>query len=287
MNAAKLVLPIALAALAPRASLAVTGDKAEFSKVADDVYAFVGKRNDANALVVVTAQGVVLVDTGNNPPETRLLQNFIKSVTKQPVRYVVITQNHGDHTGGTPLFAPPANVIVHERVAKDWGSWKPYQIKSWRKRFRERSGALRDVNPIDTVLSFRESITLHLGGKTVELIYVDDPYNPGDIAVWLPQSGVMHAGFVGYLDRHPDLRPDYSHGTTAGMMKQLEAMIALKPKIMVPSHGPLGDTKDLAVVQDYLLLARQKVRMMMDQGLPLSEIEKKFNMDEYKDWDRG
>src|SRR5713101_9458916 len=156
MNVLKLLLPIALAALVPCAAFAVTGDKAEFRKVADDVYAFVGKRNDANALVVVTTQGVVLVDTGNNPPETRLLLDFIKSVTNQPVRYVVITQNHGDHTGGTPLFAPPANVIVHERVAKDWAAWKPYQIKSWRKRFRERSGALKDVDPIDTALSFRD-----------------------------------------------------------------------------------------------------------------------------------
>src|SRR5437763_15645697 len=81
---------------------AITPEKAEFKKVADDVYAFVGKLNDANALVVVTTQGVVVVDTGNNPPETRVLQNFIKSVTSQPVRYVIITQNHGDHAGGTP-----------------------------------------------------------------------------------------------------------------------------------------------------------------------------------------
>src|SRR5436189_5268878 len=119
MNAAKLVLPIALAALAPRASLAVTGDKAEFRKLAEDVYAFIGKRNDANALVIVTSQGVVLVDTGNNPPETRILQGFIKSVTDQPVRYVVITQNHGDHQGGTPLFAPPAHVIIQDRAFQE------------------------------------------------------------------------------------------------------------------------------------------------------------------------
>src|SRR5262245_64426479 len=89
---------------------AITPERSEFKKVADDVYAFVGKLNDANALVVVTGQGVVVVDTGNNPPETRLLQNFIKSVTSQPVRYVIITQNHGDHAGGTPAFAPPAHV---------------------------------------------------------------------------------------------------------------------------------------------------------------------------------
>src|SRR3989442_121513 len=159
MNVLKLLLPIALAALMPHAALAVTGDKAEFKKVAVDVYAFVGKRNDA----------------------------------------------------------------------------------------------LKDVDPIDTVLSFTENMTLHLGGKTIELIYVDDPYNPGDIAVWLPQSGVMHAGFVGYIDRHPDIRPDYSHGTTAGMLKQLEELSALKPKVMVPAHGPLRDAKDLHALTDYVL----------------------------------
>jgi cyclase len=267
-------------------SHAITGEKPEFKKVADDVYAFIGKRNDANALVVVTNQGVVLVDTGNSPPETRVLQNFIKSVTAQPVRYVIISQNHGDHTGGTPLFAPPANVIVHDRVAKDWASWKPYQVKSWRKRFRERADAMKDVNPIDTVLSFSDRMTLKLGGKTIELIYVDDPYNPGDIAVWLPEAGVMHAGFVGYLDRHPDIRPDYSHGTTMGMLKQLEVLSALKPKVMIPAHGPLGDVRDLHALTDYLLLARQKVRTMMAKGMPLAAILKDFNMSEYQGWDR-
>src|SRR6266513_2568491 len=107
MKIRKFVLSLALLVVLPQAVHAITGDKAEFKKVADDVYAFVGKRNDANALVVVTTQGVVVVDTGNNPPETRILQTFIKSVTNQPVRYVIISQNHGDHTGGTPLFSPP------------------------------------------------------------------------------------------------------------------------------------------------------------------------------------
>jgi cyclase len=243
MKVANLIALIAAVILAPSSSSAITGEKAEFKKVADDVYAFIGKLNDANALVVVTTQGVVVVDTGNNPPETRLLQTFIESVTSQPVRYVIISQNHGDHSGGTPAFAPPAHVIVHDRVAKDWASWKPYQVKAWRKRFRERADAVRDVSPIDTVLSFNENMKLQLGGKVIELIYVDDPYNPGDIAVWLPQSGVMHAGFVGYIDRHPDIRPDYSHGTTAGMLKQLETLLPLKPRVMVPAHGPLGDAR--------------------------------------------
>jgi cyclase len=272
---------------APVAANAMTGDKAEFRKLADDVYAFVGKLNDANALVVVTTQGVVIVDTGNNPPETRILQKFIQSVTSQPVRYVVITQNHGDHSGGTPLFSPPATVIVQDRVAKDWAAMKDYQVRSWQKRFPERADALKGVHPLDTVVSFSDRMTLHIGGKTIELIYIDDTYNPGDVAVWLPQYGIMHAGFVGYIGRHPDIRPDYSHGTTWGMLKQLEVLSALQPKIVVPAHGPVGDATALSTLTDYLLLARQKVRTMMQQGMPLASIEKQFNMHEYPDWDRS
>src|SRR5262245_31419246 len=276
----------ALAAMAASAH-AITGEKAEFKKVADDVYAFIGKLNDANALVVVTSQGVVVVDTGNNPPETRLLQQFIRSVTAQPVRYVIITQNHGDHVGGTPLFAPPATVIVHDRVVKDWAAWKAHQIKSWRTRFRERAEALKNVHPLDHVVSFGDRMTLTLGGKTIELLYVDDRHNPGDIAVWLPESGVMHAGFVGYRERHPDIRPDYSHGTTWGMLRQLDVFSALKPRVMIPAHGPLGDVKDLHGLTDYLLLARKKVLTMLQQGMPLADIIKQFNMSEYKGWDRA
>jgi len=286
MTVVRALLLLALTAIAPQASHAITGEQAEFRKIDDGVYAFIGKRNDANALVIVTSQGVVVVDTGNNPPETRLLQNFIKSVTRQPIRYVVITQNHGDHAGGTPAFAPPAHVIVQERVANDWALWKPHQIKAWRKRFRERTDALKDVSPIDTVISFKDRMTMHLGGQIIELIYVDDHFNPGDIAVWLPRSRVLHAGFVGYIERHPDIRPDYSHGTTIGMLKQLEVVSALKPDVMIPAHGPLGDVKDLHALTDYLLLARQKVRTMIAKGMPLEAIVKEFHMNEYRGWDR-
>ena len=142
MKWVRLLVPLILL-LAPMSALPMTGDKAELQKLADGVYAFVGKRNDANAMVIVTTQGVVLVDTGNNPPETRILLKDIQSVTRQPIRYVVITQNHGDHSGGTPLFSPPATVIVQDRVAKDWAGMKDYQIKSWQKRFPERAEALK------------------------------------------------------------------------------------------------------------------------------------------------
>ena len=82
---------------------AITGNVPEFKKLADGVFAYIGKQNDANAMVIVTSEGVVLVDTGNNNSDSRALLKNIQAVTKEPLRYVVITQNHGDHIGGTPL----------------------------------------------------------------------------------------------------------------------------------------------------------------------------------------
>jgi glyoxylase-like metal-dependent hydrolase (beta-lactamase superfamily II) len=278
------MLPISL--LVAGQGQAITPDKPEFKKLAEDVYAYVGKLNDANALVVVTSQGVVVIDTGNNQPETRNILKHIQAVTKQPVRYVVITQDHGDHIGGTPLFSPPATVIVHQRVAKAWSQWKPHLVRAWRKRFPERMEALKDFHPLDAAMTFTDRMTLNLGGKIVELFYVDDTYNPGDVSVWLPQSGVLHGSFAGYKERHPDIRPDYSHGTTWGMLKQLEAMIPLKPKFVVPAHGPVGDVRNLQAMVDYLLLARQRVRGMMEKGMTLQAIMKEFHMNEFKDWDR-
>ncbi len=282
----KAFLAAALLTIFAAPARAITPDQPEFKKLADGVYAYVGKLNDANAMVVVTSQGVVVIDTGNNQPETRNILKHIQAVTKETVRYVVITQNHGDHIGGTPLFSPPAAVVLHARTAKEWAGWKPYQVNTWRKRFPERAEALKNFHPLDAALTFTDRMTLRLGGKTMELIYVDDPYNPGDIAVWMPQEGVLHAGFAGYKERHPDIRPDYSHGTTVGMIKQLEALIALKPKVVVPAHGPLMGVADLQAMIDYLVIARRKVRAMMDQGLPLEAIRKNFRMEEYQGWDR-
>ncbi len=280
------LLALSTAFVMPASAQVITGDEAVFEEVADGVYAFLGRRNDANALVVVTNAGVVLVDTGNNPPETRRLQEFIASVTDQPVRYVVVSQNHGDHIGGTPLFAPPAQTIAHEKVAEHWANWRPHQISSWRKRFPERIDALRDVSLTDNILTFSDHMILRLGGRVIELVYIDDPYNPGDIAVWLPEEGVMHAGFAGYIGRHPDIRPDYSHGTTAGILKQLDAMSTLSPRVVIPAHGPLGDASAIHDLTDYLLLARSKVPTMMDQGLTLETIVEQFDMDEFEGWDR-
>ena len=280
------MLALAAAIGAGDAARAITGTRPEFRKLADDVYVYVGKLNDANAMAIVTTEGVVLVDTGNNTTDTRELLTHVQSVTRVPVRYVVITQNHNDHAGGAALVSPPATTVVHERVVKQWANLRPHQITAWRRRFPERTAALERLTPVDTVQSFGDQLTLRLGGKDIQLIYVDDAYNPGDIAVWLPKERILHASMAGYTDRHPDIRPDYSHGTTAGLLKQLKAYSALRPAIVVPAHGPIGGGRVLETMIEYLLLARGRVQEMMARGLALPAIEAQFQMKEFSGWDR-
>jgi cyclase len=280
------MLALAAAVAAGGAAEAITGDQPEFRKLAEDVYVYVGKLNDSNAMAIVTSEGVVLVDTGNNTTDTRALLRHVQSVTSQPVRYVIVTQNHNDHSGGAALFSPPARTIVHERVARQWASLRPHQITAWRRRFPERTAALERLLPTDTIQTVGGRYSLRLGGKEIQLIYVDDPYNPGDIAVWLPKERVLHASMAGYKDRHPDIRPDYSHGTTEGLLKQLKAYIALRPETVVPAHGPVGGGSLLDTMIEYLLLARGHVQEMMKKGIPLAAIEKEFRMKAFSAWDR-
>jgi hypothetical protein len=70
------------------------------------------------------------------------------------------------------------------------------------------------------------------------------------------------------------------------MLKMLDAIVALKPKAIVPAHGPMMSVGDVQAMVDYLLLARKRVREMMDKGMALAEMRKQFHMNEFKDWDR-
>jgi len=282
-----LAVAVAVAIAADGTAHAITGPEPEFRKLAEDVYVYVGKLNDSNAMAIVTGEGVVLVDTGNNTTDTRALLKHVQSVTSQPVRYVVVTQNHNDHSGGAALFSPPATTIVHERVAKQWAALRPHQITAWRRRFPERSPALERLTPAQTIQSVGDRYTLRLGGREIELIYVPDEYNPGDLAVWLPKERILHASMAGYKDRHPDIRPDYSHGTTEGLLKQLKTYITLRPQTVVPAHGPVGGGWLLDTMIEYLLLARDGVQEMMKKGLPLATIEKEFQMKSFAEWDRS
>src|SRR5688572_18882432 len=89
-------------------------------KMAEGVYVYLGHarndfdtEHDSNAGIIITNDGVVLVDTGNEPSDARAIQAAIKKLTSQPVKYVILTEPHPDHYTGSWLFSPPATIITH------------------------------------------------------------------------------------------------------------------------------------------------------------------------------
>src|SRR5262249_13999828 len=80
-------------------------------KLADGVYAFVGENFNSNAGIVLTQDGVVLIDSGHNPVESRKLMDVVKKLTTMPVRLLIDTEPHPDHTTGHFVFSPPPTIL--------------------------------------------------------------------------------------------------------------------------------------------------------------------------------
>src|SRR5262245_42493382 len=83
-------------------------------KIKDGIYVYVGTNANSNCGIILTQEGVVLVDSGHNPTDSRAILAAIKKLTPVPVRFLINTEPHNDHTTGHFVFSPPAVVIAHE-----------------------------------------------------------------------------------------------------------------------------------------------------------------------------
>src|ERR1700758_690073 len=101
-----------VAALAMRGGAVAQDLGPRVQKLADGVYVHTGKGFDSNSGIILTQEGVVVIDTGQNPVESRDIMATVKKLTSMPVRLVINTEPHGDHTTGHYVFSPPALVVA-------------------------------------------------------------------------------------------------------------------------------------------------------------------------------
>src|SRR5437660_4981187 len=86
----------------------------QIRKLEDGIYVYVGKNLNSNCGIVLTREGVVLVDSGHNPTDSRAILAAVRKLTPLPVLFLIDTEPHPDHTTGHFVFSPPAVVIAHE-----------------------------------------------------------------------------------------------------------------------------------------------------------------------------
>ncbi len=257
------------------AALAVAQEQ-DFSKVeirathvAGNVYMLEGAGGNIAALV--GGEGIVLVDDEFAPLAPKIAAALkALGITDKPVRYVINTHYHFDHTGGNAPFAGDGStVIAHDNVRSRMAAGG----------IAGNGGSVRMTNkPADPaalpVITFDHDVTVHLDGEDVRALHVPAGHTDGDAIIFFPKANVVHMGddFVRY--GFPFIDVD-AGGSVDGMIKACELVIATLPADVkvIPGHGQLST---LAEVRDYVQMLKDTsavVARALKQGKTLEQMK--------------
>jgi len=218
-----------------------------------------------NVLVHVGAHDVLLVDSGY-PGLTDLLQEALAEITQLPVRLLVNTHWHFDHTGGNEtLAATGATVIAHSRVRTHQSSAQLIAILD-----REVEAMPPLARPS---ITFADGLTVHHGDATVELLHLANAHSDGDTVVRFPAANVIHTGDIVFNCGYPFI--DVNHGGTIdGVIAAVETILGMcdEETRIVPGHGPLASPEDLRTYHGMLSAFRDVVAQEVAAGRDLEEI---------------
>lgn len=230
----------------------------DFSKVEIKVHPVAGaifmlEGAGGNIGVSVGEDGIIIVDDQYAPLAPKI-KTALASITDQPVRFVLNTHYHGDHTGGNEIFGESAPIIAHDNV---------------RKRLAEGvSSPGRNVPPAPgsalPVITFNDRVTVHLNGEAVRAIHVPHAHTDGDSVILFETSNVVHMGDLFFRGRFPFIDLD-SGGSVDGLIQGVELVLEkIPPDVkVIPGHGPLGTVSEL---RSYLQMLRE-TRAAVASGL--------------------
>jgi len=269
----KLKLSAALLGLliAPCAGAAQDSDyskvQMKVTHVAGTVYMLEGA-DAGNIGASVGEDGIVIVDD-QYAPLAEKIQAVLKSITDKPVRFIINTHYHGDHTGGNAYFQKQAPIIAHDNVRKRLETGGP--AGNGGSIHMDAKPAAKGALPI---LTFDHDMTVHLNGEDIRALYFPAGHTDGDSIIFFPKSNVVHMGddFVTY--GFPFIDVD-SGGSIDGMIAAVEKVIGELPADVkiIPGHGPVSTTADVRAYLDMLKSTREAVSKALQQGKTLDQMK--------------
>jgi cyclase len=218
-----------------------------------------------NITAAVGDNGVIMVD-GQFAPLHDKIKAAVSAVSKEPIRYLVNTHYHGDHTGGNEGFARDGAVVTaHENVAKRLSAGTTNGL----------TGAKTPPAPQGAIptRTYAAEMTLQVGGREAVLKHFANAHTDGDTYVYFADANVLATGDIVTLGtRYPNI--DFANGGTInGMIAATDVYLKLAndgTKI-VPGHGPLTNKAGLATYRDMLVTARDRVTKLIADGKSLDE----------------
>ena len=251
-------------------------------KISDGIYVYVGTNFNSNCGIVITQDGVVLIDSGHNPTDSRAILAAVKKLTPLPVRYLIDTEPHGDHTTGHFVFSPPALIVAHEGATDSMkAAFNPKRNEKLMAESPEMRAAFDGFRLVVPHVEYRQKMTLNVGERTFELFYQKNVHSEADTAVWLPKERVLFSASGIVVDQINIFRPFV---TIPDILAAAKMMKALNPEHVIPGHGNPGTVKIFDDTEKYYALLLERVGKLMKAGKSLDEIQKEVTMPEYDHW---
>jgi cyclase len=208
-----------------------------FLKVRDGIYVYgrddiSGRDPTSNCGIIVTQEGVVLIDSSANPPDSLLILKAVKQLTSQPIRFLINTETHNDHTTGNFVFSPPAIVIASGgATAGIKNYYSPDRNQKLMAESAEMRESFRGFRLVTPHVEFRDRMVLHLGDRTLELLQLKNIHSDADTAIWLPKERVLFSAATAAVKRFGFLRPFV---TIENIKADIKMLKALNPDVVVP-----------------------------------------------------
>ena len=238
-------------------------------KVTDGLYVLMGGPAQGNIAVSVGSDGVFLVDTMYSQMHQKIV-DAVRALSPQPIRYIVNTHLHGDHTAGNAAMAKlGATVISHENM-------------------RSRMAAAATAPPTGTLplLTYTDGLTLRFNGEEIQIYHPAPAHTDGDSIIYFRRANVVHVGDIPASLRYPNIGVD-DGGSVDGMMAAARQLMKIvKPDTrIIPGHlGPIVGFKEVELQLTMFAAVRDRVAAAIKAGRTEAEV---VASKPTKDFDQG
>ena len=233
------------------------------TNVAGPVYMLEG--SGGNIGVLIGNDGVILIDD-QFAPLSEKIKKAIAAISDKPIRFIINTHFHGDHSDGNKVFGGEGSIIVaHENVRKRLSADHFFTSFKQEQKAMSYEGLPK--------ITFAESLNFNMNGETVQVIHIKKAHTDGDAAIYFKESNVLHTGDVFVRYGLPFIDDD-GGGTIDGMINGADQMLKMindETKI-IPGHGQIGSKKDLQEYKNLLQTIRKRIADGIKAGKTVDQI---------------